>query len=131
METPLDTPQESTPECSEKSAKNNGPLKSLKPIANSQCENEKRASANDTVLDQRDASVGHGVIVDCEAIRHQKFVISIDAIAMGVGGRLSRDEVKSRCLAHALQWAVEIEAGKSAVSVLPMRRSKCARWPPN
>jgi len=34
---------------------------------------------------------------------------------------LTATEVKDRCLAHALQWAVEIENGASADKVLPSK----------
>lgn len=62
----------------------------------------------------------HGVIVNCETIRHPNFTISLSAIAMNtVASGLSKDEIKSRCLAHAMQWAAEIEGGKNHHIVVP------------
>ncbi len=34
---------------------------------------------------------------------------------------LTADEVKTHCVAHALQWAAEIEAGKLSGSVVPSK----------
>lgn len=67
--------------------------------------------------------VGHGVIVNCETIRHVSgaFTISLPGIHLGIAGRMSREEVKQRCLAHALQWGAELEAGKSKREVVPSK----------
>lgn len=66
---------------------------------------------------------GHGVLVNCETIRHASgaFTISLPAIHLGIAGRMDREEVKQRCLAHALQWGAEIEGGKSQREVVPQK----------
>lgn len=65
-----------------------------------------------------------GVFVNCQTIRHAGFSISIPAIQMGIrAGMLPADEIKRRCLAHALQWAEEIEHGKRASDVVPNKIS--------
>lgn len=67
-----------------------------------------------------ETAAGHGVFVNCETIRHAAFTISIPAIEMGaLAAGLTRDEIKTECLSHALQWAVEIEGGKPPRDVLP------------
>lgn len=65
--------------------------------------------------------MAHGVIVNCETVSHPSFTISIGAIELGIAGRLPRDEVKRHCVAHALQWAAEIEGGKSSSAVVPSK----------
>ena len=63
---------------------------------------------------------GHGVFVNCETIRHSAFAISLPGIEMGaLGAAKSKDEIKSFCLGHALQWAAEIEGGKRPGAVVP------------
>lgn len=65
---------------------------------------------------------GHGVFVNCETIRHKAFSISLPGIRMGViAAGLSADEVKTKCVAHALQWAAEIENGKRSNDVVPAK----------
>jgi len=65
---------------------------------------------------------GHGVFVNCETIRHPAFTISLPAIRMGTqASGLTADEIKTHCVAHALQWAAEIEAGKLSGSVVPSK----------
>jgi hypothetical protein len=62
----------------------------------------------------------HGVIVNCETIRHPNFTISLSAIEMNtVAANLSKNEIKTRCLAHAMQWAAEIESGRNHHTVVP------------
>lgn len=69
-------------------------------------------------------SVGHGVEINCETIRHRNFAISLPAIEMQYAMRFSNDEAKKRAreLAKtmALHWAVQIENGKDPKAVLPM-----------
>jgi hypothetical protein len=43
------------------------------------------------------------------------------AIELGICGRLPKDDVKNRCMVHALQWAAEIEGGKSPGCVVPTK----------
>lgn len=64
-------------------------------------------------------TLAHGVVVNCETIRHPSFSISIPAIELGIAGRIPRDEVKRHCVSHALQWAAEIDGGKASASVVP------------
>lgn len=66
-------------------------------------------------------TLAHGVVVNCETVSHPSFTISIGAIEIGIAGRLPRDEVKRFCVAHALQWAAEIDGGKPSQSVLPSK----------
>ncbi len=85
----------------------NGPFR--EPIANSQ-------------NSEGETHAGHGVFVNCETVRHQCFTISLPAIRMGTqASGLTADEVKTHCVAHALQWAAEIEAGKLSGSVVPSK----------
>jgi hypothetical protein len=64
--------------------------------------------------------MGHGVLLNCETIRHPNFTISLPAIQLGtMASGKSAEQIKSDCLAHALQWAAEIEGGKSARDVVP------------
>lgn len=65
---------------------------------------------------------GHGVYLNGETIRHPAFAISLGGIRMGtINSGLSASEVAERCLAHALQWAVEIENGQRPEKVLPTK----------
>lgn len=66
--------------------------------------------------------VGHGVLVNGETIRHATFVISLPGIQLNtIRSGLTASEVKDRCLAHALQWAAEIENGADPRKVLPQK----------
>jgi hypothetical protein len=60
-----------------------------------------------------ESHVGHGVIVNCETIRHatDAFMISIPALEMRTCGRFPRDEVKQKATAFALQWGLSLERG--------------------
>jgi uncharacterized protein YdaU (DUF1376 family) len=65
---------------------------------------------------------GHGVFVNCETIRHHAFVISLPAIRLGTqASGLDAEAIKTHCIAHALQWAAEIEAGKLSDTVVPSK----------
>jgi len=69
-----------------------------------------------------ESHLGHGVYVNGETIRHAAFAISLPGIRMGtINSGLTANEVKDRCVAHALQWAVEIEIGRSPRDVLPSK----------
>ncbi len=68
-----------------------------------------------------ETDLGHGVFVNCKTIRHASFAISIPAIELGTAGRFSTDHLKTRLTAHALQWAAEIENGRSPSSVVPSK----------
>lgn len=68
----------------------------------------------------------HGVIVNCETVRHPRFSVSIKSIAMQIGlanlGLSQNDAMhlaREAAISWALQWAAEIENGKAAYSVLP------------
>jgi hypothetical protein len=77
-------------------------------------------SANEARVGEEHA--GHGVFVNCETIRHKAFSISLPGIRMGVlASGLSGDDVKTKCVAHALQWAAEIENGKRPDAVVPAK----------
>lgn len=62
---------------------------------------------------------GHGVIVNCETVRHPDFVISLKSIEMQLLGTQPMDKIKAAAVGHALQWALEIEGGKPAAKVVP------------
>lgn len=66
--------------------------------------------------------IGHGVYVNGETVRHAAFAISLPGIRMqALNSGLTATELKDRCLAHALQWAVEIENGQRPDKVLPSK----------
>jgi len=75
---------------------------------------QKPASASEEVL-------GHGVVVNCETIRHANFTISLPALELAVGGRMTKTDVKAKAVAHALQWAAEIDGGKKPTDVVPTK----------
>lgn len=63
---------------------------------------------------------GHGVYIGGDAIRHRAFVISLSGVRLNtIATGLPADEIKTRCMAHALQWAAEIENGARPDKVLP------------
>jgi hypothetical protein len=66
-------------------------------------------------------SIGHGVFVNCETIRHKDFTISLPSLELSIAGRLPKTEVKAKAAAHALQWAAEIDAGKKPADVVPTK----------
>lgn len=62
------------------------------------------------------------MFVNCETIRHKHFTISLPAIRMGtMASGLDAETIKTHCIAHALQWAAEIEGGKLSGSVVPSK----------
>ena len=68
-----------------------------------------------------EVEIGHGVFVNCKTIRHAAFTISLPALELGTAGRFSREDIKAKAQAHALQWAAEIDAGKRPEQVVPAR----------
>lgn len=65
-------------------------------------------------------AVGHGVFVNGDTVRHAAFAISLPGIRMNtINSGLSANETRERCVAHALQWAAEIENGARPDKVLP------------
>lgn len=65
-------------------------------------------------------AVGHGVFVNCETVRHLAFSISLPALTMqlalsnlGLSKREAEPVARQAAIAHALQWAAEIENGKT------------------
>lgn len=63
-----------------------------------------------------------GLIETEETIGHRAFVISLPAIELAViRSGLPKAEIRTRCKAHALQWAAEIDAGKLSRDVLPQK----------
>lgn len=66
--------------------------------------------------------VGHGVYVNGETIRHAAFAISVPGIRMQtINSGLTANEVRDACIAHALQWGLEIENGARPDKVLPTK----------
>lgn len=65
--------------------------------------------------------LGHGAIINCDTIRHPEFTISLAAIKSRIALRadLATVDVRKECAAFALQWAAEIEGGKSVRDVVP------------
>ena len=83
------------------------------------------ALAPDAARDGEDA-VGQGVFVNCDTVRHRSFSISIEAIALqlatcnlGLSANEGRDLARKSAIAHALQWATEINNGKLSRDVVP------------
>lgn len=72
-------------------------------------------------------ALAHGVFVNCQTVRHKAFSISIEAIAMqlatasglGLTVEEARAHAKQSAVAHALQWALEIENGRHSDVVVP------------
>lgn len=99
----------------------NQPTTSQQPQSNKETNKQLDCESN---AREGETHAGNGVFVNCEAIRHRDFPISLRAIHMGVRqGALPFDEIKARCLAHALQWAEEIAQGKPARDVVPSKIS--------
>jgi hypothetical protein len=64
--------------------------------------------------------LGHGVSFDGETIKHACFAIHVPSIEYRVMGvAVSKERVLATAKASALQWAVEIENGKSPSHVVP------------
>lgn len=63
--------------------------------------------------------VGHGVLVNCETIRHKDFTISLTGIEMQLLGVVPMREIKPIALGQALQWALDLESGKPKSKVVP------------
>lgn len=70
--------------------------------------------------------MGHGVFVNCETVRHRWFSISIKGIEMQLAtspiemdSDQRKEAARSSAIAHALQWAVDIENGKRPDVVVP------------
>ena len=65
--------------------------------------------------------VGHRVIVNCETVRHADghFQVSIPAIECRTLGAISAEEIKRKVTGFALQWGLDIEAGKDPKKVVP------------
>lgn len=71
-------------------------------------------------------SMGHGVFVNCDTVRHRGFTLSIEAIAMqlvianlGLSTNEARTLARQAALAHAMQWATEINGGRLSRDVVP------------
>lgn len=66
--------------------------------------------------------IAHGVFVNGETIRHANFAISLPGIRMGtLNSGMTATEVKDACVAHALQWAAEIENGTAPDKAVPSK----------
>jgi hypothetical protein len=78
-----------------------------------------RESEELPLLGPLEEHVGHGVVVNCETVRHRDFTISLKAIEYQLSGSLPMERIKSVAVGQAIQWAVEIEAGKPAHKVVP------------
>lgn len=70
--------------------------------------------------------VSPGLFVNCDTVRHAEFAISIAGIAMqlatantGLSKNEATEVARESSVAHALQWAAEIAAGRSARAVVP------------
>lgn len=83
---------------------------------------QSESSIEPTIEREGETHAGHGVFVNCETIRHRDFTISLPAIRLGtLASGLDAEAVKTHCIAHALQWAAEIDAGKLSGSVVPSK----------
>lgn len=104
--TPQDTPPESPQVFSENISEFKAPLKSL----------------SHNHIKEGECEAAPGVFVNCETIRHRGFTISLPAIELAtIRAGLPKAEVKNRCLAHAMQWAAEIDGGKMPRDVIPAK----------
>lgn len=70
--------------------------------------------------------LGHGVFVNCETVRHKDFSISITGIEMQLAtcpiemdSAQRKQAARGSAIAHALQWALDIENGKRPSNVVP------------
>lgn len=63
--------------------------------------------------------LGHGALINCETIRHPNFAISIVAVKMELALQCPGIDARQVCSSAALQWAAEIEGGKSPREVVP------------
>lgn len=72
-------------------------------------------------LTSGETHVGHRVIVNCETVRHADghFQVSIPAIECRTLGVISAAEIKQKVTGFALQWGLDIEAGKDPKKVVP------------
>ena len=77
------------------------------------------AREDELILASGEDHVGHGVVVNCETVRHRDFTISLKAIEYQLSGALPMERIKAVAVGQAIQWAVEIEAGKPANKVIP------------
>ena len=61
--------------------------------------------------------------MNCETVRlhanGKDYPISLKAVELQLCGVVSLEEIKQVALGHALQWALDIEAGKSPSQVMP------------
>lgn len=73
------------------------------------------ANAGDVSLRDGETYLGHGVYVNCETIRHADFTISLLGIEMQLLGTVPMADIKKIATGHALQWALDLEAGKRNV----------------
>lgn len=78
-----------------------------------------RESVGGLIVGPGEEHIGHGVIVNCETVRHRDFVISLKSIELQLCGSQPMETIKASAVGHALQWALEIEGGKPAAKVLP------------
>lgn len=65
-------------------------------------------------------AIGHGVYVNCEKVRHRDFSISLPALTMqlvlaniGLSKIAAEPIAREAAISHALQWAAEIDNGKT------------------
>lgn len=63
--------------------------------------------------------LGHGALINCETIRHPNFTISITAVKMDLALQCPTLDARQVCSSAALQWAAEIEGGKSPREAVP------------
>ncbi len=74
-----------------------------------------------------ETGIGHGVFVNCEAIRHKDFGVSLKAIQMQLCGTVPMETIKQVAQGHALQWAMDLEAGKPASKIVPTNTASFIR----
>lgn len=66
-----------------------------------------------------ETDIGHGVLVNCETIRHRDFSISLKSIHMQLFGTVPMERIRDAAAGQALGWATQIAAGKSPRGVVP------------
>lgn len=74
-----------------------------------------------------ETEIEHGVLVNCETIRHRDFNISLKAIQLQLCGTVPMDEIKSIAQGHAVAWANDIASGKRPSQVVPSNTASFIR----
>jgi hypothetical protein len=106
----------------ERTRSSNQSLTSVQPVSNQTLTNTTNYTIERECAREGEVAHAHGVFVNCETIRHSSFTISLPSIELAtIASGLPKAEIKQVCLAHAMQWAAEIEGGKLSRDVVPSK----------